>query len=117
MTSSAWMPVLRFVIAGTVVVAATRLAGEGRTLAGALVGALPYITILVLAFGYLDSGRDAMRLAEMSRYFTWLILAAASFPLAFGLALRLGLPVGAAFALALTALAAAEGAVVAFLAR
>jgi hypothetical protein len=72
--------ILKFLTAGTLVVAATWFAVRGKTVIAALVGVFPFITFLTVLFTYLES-KDVDHIADLAKYFGFMLLATAIFPL------------------------------------
>jgi hypothetical protein len=81
---------IKFVIAGSAVTIATWFASNHRTVVGALIGAFPYITVLVLVFTFIETGRDVGGLMLLSKHFALMIFAAGMFPVILHFGLKFG---------------------------
>lgn len=99
---------VKFLIAGAAVTWASTLAARGNTIVSALIGTFPYITALVLAFSYLDTGQDRVNLMVLSKHFAFMIFATGLFPLMLFVVLKAGLPVGHAVISALVVMATTQ---------
>lgn len=99
----------KFLVAGAAVTLASTIAARGNTIVSALIGAFPYITALVLAFTYLDTGQDRVNLMVLSKHFAFMIFATGMFPLTLFGGLKAGLSVAQATIVAVGVMAITQG--------